>query len=93
MSEEWKTTRKQGIKHQVSVSPNDHRVIRRNGEECQISAVFIRFERTGPDEDWRGPRVSLVAQSMRVPVLNVPRDIRSVPAWLEDIIARAEPQS
>lgn len=93
MSEEWKTTRKQEIKHQVSVSPEDHRVIRRNGEGCKISAVFVRFERSGPGEDWRGPRVSLVAQSMHVPVLNVPRDIRSAPGWLEDIIARAEPRS
>lgn len=61
MSEEWRVERKQSIGYQVTVSPDDHMVVLRNGAGCKISSVFIRFERDGSDEDWRGPRVSRVA--------------------------------
>jgi hypothetical protein len=91
--ENWLPVRRE-VKYQIMVSP-DHTVVKYNGEGIRVSAVFITFTTDGWDGDWKMRRVSVVPADQRKPVLAVPRELwhQKIPAWLEDIIARAVPRA
>lgn len=92
--DEWITRRERKVTFQVMVDPSTHTVDAYWGRpsgflrKVHIAAVFVNY-RSRDSGDWER-RVSLISSNTKVPVLNVPVDVGSIPSWLEDIITQAE---